>query len=79
MSVIFTGEACVPSLSESQLMHTGCVNDNFHMLCGGYFSFLFHNKLFFSTQYDSNEKQSCSLLLFKTFMVSGLEHAGVKQ
>lgn len=82
MSVIFTGEACIPSLSESQLMHAGCVIVNFQMLYRDFILFfflLFHNKLFFSTQHDSNEKQSCSLLFFKTFMISGLEHVSVKQ
>lgn len=44
-----------------------------------HFFFFSHNKLFFSTQYDSNEKQSCSFLFLKTFMISGLECVSVKQ
>lgn len=60
---------------------------NAYWLCNWQFSlalwriffFLFHNKLFFSTQYDSNEKQSCSLLFLKTFMINGLEHVSVEQ
>jgi len=60
-------------------MLTGCVIVNFQMLYGGSFFFSFHHKLFFSAQYDSNEKQLCSILFSKTFMVSGLEHVSVKQ
>lgn len=65
MSVIFTGKASLPPLSDSQLMHTGCrLIANFKMPYVGIF-FLFHNKLFFSTQYDSNEKTAmfCSIFL----------------